>query len=409
MISLFETPPISSCTFINSSKMEEELLSKRFSNLESSVKRALKQMQTDGLARQLEYHKTSSSFAPNRLLEVLSDNIEAGREKFIQQLLHEIDNCAFERDKIELKFQKLRTQIASNTKTANDQSKKLKQLGIKISTQISEIQQKQASRESRYEKAISFRNDEIQKSRILFKQSKQILDSLSSQISDLRMQVSSYSQTSSRTVKSTCNKIKIETKRILNDIFENQEEKMSDSLESKRSESESVKSQTIKIQNAYSSVISYINENAAALSLSERVVKEKNGSDVESIMNMILDAKADEAIKYHLKQATVQLEDVVLDRQNFVSTSAKYYNDRLKKKEKEINEIILQAKRRRHKLKEDLMAAQNQIKSLTGSTFISEEESMKEFEQSNKELASARQMLDLTMSQLGLNVKSTKE
>ncbi|OHT02600.1 hypothetical protein TRFO_07009 [Tritrichomonas foetus] len=385
--------------------MEDELYSKRFSNLESSVKKALKQMQTDGLARQLELHRTSSIFAPKRLLEVLSDNIEASREKFIQQLLHEIDNSVFERDKVELKNQKLKTQILANSKAAKEENQKLKQRGIKISEMISEIQQKQTHREARFEKALSIRDNEIRKSNSLFSKTKSILRDLSSELSELRLQVSMYSTNSQRSLKSTCNKIKVESKHRLADVIESQEVKMTTSISSKKTEAETAKRKTASLQHAYNGIINYLNENAAAVSLSSRIT---NVHDIDSVVAQILEAKADESVKLHLKQASTQISSLNQDRKNYANSAARYVNEILRKKEKELDAIIAQARQRRHKLKADLAAAQEQIKALTGSKMSGEGDSMKEFEKSNTELESATQMLDMTMSQLGLGPETRK-
>lgn len=380
-------------------QMEEELYTKRFHNLEQAVKRSLKQMQTDGLARQLEMHKTSSVFASKRLLEVLSDNIEASREKFIQELLHEIDNAVFDRDKIELKVQKVKDQIVSNSRAVKEENKKLKQLNQTLSSQIAQIQQKQAHRESRYETALSIRNAEIRKAQNLFTTTKSSLNALNSDLSNLRLQVSTLSSNSQRTLRSSFNQIKIKAQRFLTENKEDQETKYEEALNTKNNQLSALKKKNAVHQNAYNSIASYINEVALSSSLSGTVT---DSQSIGPVLAQILEKKADEAVKLHLKQSNTKIDGISLDRQNYVFSVTNYVNEELKKKENEIDEIIRQAKERRHKLKKELLAAQEKIKSLSGTGIKNEDDSMKEFEQSELKLQSEKQKLDLAMSQLGI-------
>ena len=386
--------------------MEEELYTKRFHNLELAVKRSLKQMQTDGLARQLEMHKTSSVFAAKRLLEVLSDNIEASREKFIQELLHEIDNAVFDRDKVELKVQKVQDQIISNSKAVKEENRKLKQLSQALSSQISQMQEKQAHRESRFETAISLRDSEIRKAQNLFTTTKSSLSSLNSDLSNLRLQVSTYSSNSQRMLRTSCNKIKIESKRYLTENNEDQEAKFEEALNAKSNQLNTLKKKNAVHQNAYNSIITYLNEIALSSSLSGTAT---DSQSIGPVLAQILEKKADEAVKLHLKQSNIKIDGVSLDRQNYVFSVTNYVNEELKKKEAELDEIMRQAKERRHKLKRELLAAQEKIKSLSGTGIRSEDDSMREVEQSEIKLQSERQKLDLAMSQLGLGSENRNE
>ena len=379
--------------------MEEELYTKRFHNLETAVKRSLKQMQTDGLARQLEMHKTSSVFASKRLLEVLSDNIEASREKFIQELLHEIDNAVFDRDKVELKVQKIKDQIISNSKAVKEENKKLKQFTQSLSSEIAQMQQKQAHRESRFETAISLRDSEIRKAQNLFTTTKSSLNSLSSDLSNLRLQVSTFSANSQRTLRSSCNKIKIEAKRYLTEKNEDQEAKYTEALNSKKNQLDTLKKKNAVHQNAFNSITTYLNEIALASSLPGTVT---DSQSIGPVLAQILEKKADEAVKLHLKQSNIKIDGIALDRQNYVFSIKNYVDEELKKKENELDEIIRKAKERRLKLKKELLAAQEKIKSLSGTGIVSDDESMREFEQSEMKLQTEKQKLDLAMSQLGL-------
>lgn len=385
--------------------MEEELYTKRFHNLETAVKRSLKQMQTDGLARQLEMHKTSSVFASKRLLEVLSDNIEASREKFIQELLHEIDNSVFERDKVELKVQKVKGQIISNSKAVKEENKKLKQLSQSLSSQIVQLQQKQAHRESRFETALSIRDAEIQKANNIFTKTKSSLNSLNSDLSNLRILVSTFSSNSQRTLRSSCNKIKIEAQRHLTESNEEQEAKSSEIMSTKKNQLNALKKKNATLQNSYKSITSYLNEIATSSSIPDKVT---DSQSLGTVFAKILENKSDEAVKLHLKESNVNIDGIIQDRENYVLSITKYVNEELKKKEIELDAIIKQARNKRHELKKRLFEAQERIKSLSGTEIRGEDESMRDVEQSEIKLQSEKQKLDMAMSQLGL-IPETKK
>ena len=379
--------------------MEEELYARRFQNLEESVKKGLKQMQTDGLARQLEMHRSSAAFAPNRLLEVLSDNIESSREKFIQQLLHEIDNAVFDRDKIELKAQKYKAQMVANQKAIQEENKNLKQLGDSLVTYIKKVQKKQADRETKYTSAIARRDTELRNSRKIFETTKSILDSLSSDLSNLRIHCSQTAVSSQRNLRTSCNQIKLQSNRYLTQINEDQKAKATSEMESKENLLKTLKKKTTSLQNAYNSITSYLNKIAATSSISRTI---SDPQSLSALLTDILEAKGNEAVKLHLRESRNKINGISLDKSHYCESISNYVNEELRKKDKELDEIIKKAHNRRRQLEKDINDANEKIKKLQESGMSAGNDSMRELEQSELLHQSAMRELDLTMSQLDL-------
>lgn len=353
-------------------------------------------MQTDGLAHQLELHKTSCHFVPRRMTEVLKDFIEVGREKEIQKLLHEIDNAVFERDKSQLKIQKARSQIEEKNKEAKSTNKKLNQMKQKLSEQISELQQRQVHSDARYEKAIVTREEHIRKANVALAQSRAALSALSADLSELRADVSLSSASSVRVLKTGFSQIMNEAKHQINERSENVLEQVNRKKSEKEAELDDVRRKAAAIRSAVAQIKSYVNDMAQKCSLS---VKVADGRGFGDVLSEIIIARQEASVKRHMADGVASL-DISCGKDGITKAVRELYESTMKQKVAELDQVIAQARKRRLKLQAELDSALEQIRSLQGSRMADEGDLMNDIEHSAYDFQTTTQQLDATLSQL---------
>lgn len=368
----------------------------RIESLNSAVKKALNRMQTDGLAHQLELHKTSCHFVPRRMTEVLKDFIEVGREKDIQKLLHDIDNAVFERDKSQLKLQKARAQIEEKNREAKAVNKKLNQMKQKLTERISEIQQRQVHSDARYEKAIVAREDHIRKANVALAKSRTLLSALSADLSELRADVSLTSASSVRVLKSSFGQIMNEAKHRISIRSENVKQQMNKKKGEKEAELEEMRKKASGIRNAMQQIKSYINDMAQRCSLS---VKVSDGQGFGDVLSEVIIAQQEAAVKRHMADGVASL-DLTGGKDGIAQSARELYERIMKQKAADLDQIIAQARKRRLKLQAELDSAMEQLKSLQSSRMVDDVDLFNDVESSGYDLQATTQQLEATMSQL---------
>jgi hypothetical protein len=128
------------------------------------------------------------------------DQIEAGREKFIQKLLHEIDNTIFERDKAEVKHQRLKAEVSSRWYEVLREMKRVTQAKETVSLRIQEMQLNHSQSVDRCQKGVPVRESQIANAGRVLAKSSMLLKSLSVDLSEVRSQVSLLPIQSPRTL-----------------------------------------------------------------------------------------------------------------------------------------------------------------------------------------------------------------
>lgn len=369
----------------------------RFKNLQDSVKRALKNMPNDGLAQQLELDKTSCKYVPQRLVEVLNDYIDAGREKLIQKMLHEIDNAQFERDKSEIKYQKLNTMMSNENKETQEESHRLDVQIKSTNSKISDIQQKQASAESRYQKTLSKQDAFIRRSQIMLAKSKASLSSLAADLSEIRADVTVWNTMKTRSVRWATNQLKKGSEKIIEERHHNGIQSLKSTLSSKERDIENAKSRTVALKSSITALNSYLNGLAASSSIKNRI-NDKDGNSFGIVLNQV--AKAQE------KNAVAEITKSQQNSRDYIISIQSEYEKKMKEKDQELDEIMVQARKRRLKLQAELDKALEQIKALQGNrSDDGEDDLLDELERSSHDIESTSKKLDNTLLQLQREVK----
>ena len=367
----------------------------RIASLATAVKRALSHMQRDGLAQQLEMSKTSCQYVPRRLTEVLRDYIESRREKEIQRVLHETDNIAFERDKLELKLEKLKTEQDGANRAARAEHRRLNKIKHALFEKICEAKQQQVQHTAKFENAIIARQRHIRNTNVVLARSKVLLSSFAAELSELRADVILNSATSTRTVRSAFNRIKAEAGRRLHERGQNAKRAVKKQIRAKTAEVESIRAQTEAIKTSLADLHSFI------LGMAPSPTSTPESSDATSIrqlLSQILDAQEEQAIQGYISKGGQSLTQLVRTRKGFVKSARKILEGKLNEKKQELDELITHARKRRLKLQEKLDAALEQLRSLQGSR-ISEDTLSSTGPQFDFE--STTKQLDATLNQLG--------
>jgi uncharacterized protein YqgV (UPF0045/DUF77 family) len=372
--------------------MKEVLLRERYENVDASVRHALKQMQTDGLALQLEEHQTSSPFAAQRLTEVLRDHIDAGREKFIQRLLHEINDIDSELDKSRIRHQKLQSHISYQDQMIASETRRLTEHKQSISTQIHELQQEHTSTLARQEKSITLRTNQIRQTRSLLGKSRITLTTLSTDLSELRTELSLASVSGCRSLRSAMQRITDVSLQLIAQRRDSITRKATRVIAAKQIEIDQRKSKCATLRSSIESATQYVNELARAMSLPGRAA-EPGG--FRSVLESVFVAEQKEVVQQQLRSAEV-------GQKTFVRSAKDDFDQKLGDKQAELDRIIQTARKTRLKLQSELDAALEQIRRLQGSWADDDdiESSLEDSMQYNFE--SSTRQLDETLGQLGL-------
>jgi hypothetical protein len=361
--------------------MQEALVQERYESLARSVRRALKQMQTDGLVLQLELHRTSSQFAPQRLTEVLHDSIDAGREKFIQKLLHEIDNASFERDKSDVRHQRLRSQVAAKQQQIANERRRLTQTHDALSAQIQDLQQKHAAMLSRREGAAALRNDQMQQSRKLVAKLRSTLTSLSADLSHLRADVSLAALSGARTLRSGIDDMKKGASRLSAHRKDSIARNANQVAALEQNEIGQSQATCGAIRESIRTIVEYVNGLARARAVQARA------SDIAGVLRLVIAAE----VQQHCPK----------DQKRFARAARDSHDRAIRAKEAELEQTIADARKRRLKLQVDLDAALELIQRLQGEP--PDDDVTAGFDASKYDFEASTRQLDETMSQLGLS------
>jgi uncharacterized phage infection (PIP) family protein YhgE len=352
-------------------------------------------MKTDGLAVQLELHQTSSPFAVRRLTEVLRDHLGVGRERYIQKLRHDIDNAVFERDKSELKLRQLKIAMAERQRTVTKESRNLQHAKDALISRITDLQSEEPQIIAKYERSIQNREKRIRRSKLLLTKIRHNLESFSSDLTDLRAEVSLQSLSMTRLVRTNFNRVKTEVSRELEQHGHIIHDRSRKTVESKLSDASRCQNRSSELRKALSALTHYVNQLAAAASIQTRMAE---SADFNSVFKEILVAEEETAIKHHIQEAGDHM-GISTQPHLYVQSVKDHYDKALKAKEEELDRIIAHARKRRLKLQAQLDIAVGKIKSMQGS-HLSGEDLIGELETSTDDLAASTRRLDITMRQL---------
>jgi hypothetical protein len=175
------------------------------------------------------------------------------------------------------------------------------------------------------------------------------------------------------------------------------QQKASQQIFSKQSSITATKTKCSKLRESLRSFGTFINNIAGSNSISTRF-SEGNPALLRDVLTAVIVAEENAAVKRQLQSGSPS-------RGNYVQSIRENYEKELQDKERELDEIIAQARKRRLKLQVELDAALDQIRRLQGSR-SSESNLTSDLERSQYDFESSTRQLDATMSQLGLRPRS---
>jgi hypothetical protein len=347
-------------------------------------------MQNDGLALQLERHQTSSQFAPHRLCEVLRDQIDSGREKLIQKLLHETDNSLFERDKSELKNQKVRSQLSARHSETLAEGKRLANTKASLSSRILERRQTYATNLQHFEERYQSGHLRIANSKQLLTKSVENLRALASELSELRGQVALSSVHSTRAFRSSLQAFHATSTRHVSERKERLQQKASQKISSKHAAMAQTKSRCADLRTSLHTMAKFASKLASTASVAARYA-EGNPAVFRTVLDSVISFE---------ERASVAKQLGSHDDGGSLQTMQTDYQKALQAKEAELDAIIAQARKRRLQLQIELDAALEQIRRLQGS-HGAEVDVTSDLDHSHYDFDASTRQLDATMSQLG--------
>lgn len=167
-----------------------ELLDKRYKNLESSVSFAFKRMEKIGILQQLGKYRATSAINIQRFTDVFEDSLDAQREKYIQKILNDIDHCSYEINRLESKIIENNMNTLDETAGVREENKKLKDMHQAMRDKVQKCEDKQNLVESRLLDDISSTEFAIKFSTDTYIRSKQLLNLTKISLIDLSTAIS---------------------------------------------------------------------------------------------------------------------------------------------------------------------------------------------------------------------------
>ena len=362
----------------------------RAETLEATVKLALRRMQTDGLAHQLEMHRTSSQFVARRLTEVLKEFIEVGREKEIQRLLHEIDTAVFERDKTETKLQKARTDLEAASRNLKLENHQLTQARDILAGKLAEIKQKQSQTASDFESTIIARERQIRASHVVLAKTKALLSALAADLSEIRADTSVNLAAGLRLVKSSFRKSKDDAAKQIKTRRAASQKHAAQEVRAKTKQLDDLRAKTATLQTSVTNLKTFLHGLSPSAPPSD---------SIQATLSGIVAAKEAEAVEQHLAESSA-LPGLARTPAEFARAAKQLVEDQMKAKLAELESIIAQARKRRLKLQAELDTALEQIRSLQGSRIYDDSDFASNMSPQFDFEGTTRQ-LDATLSQLG--------
>ena len=365
----------------------------RAESLEATVKLALRRMQTDGLAHQLEMHRTSSQFVARRLTEVLKEFIEVGREKEIQKLLHEIDTAVFERDKTESKLQKARTDLEAASRNLKLENQQLTQARDILAGKLAEIKQKQSQTASDFESTIIARERQIRASHVVLAKTKALLSALAADLSEIRADTSVNLASGLHLVKSSFRKSKDDAAKQIKSRRAASQRRATQEVRAKTKHLDDLRAKTKSLETSVANLKTFLH------GLSPGGAAAPPADSIQATLSALVAAKEAEAVEQHLAESSA-LPGLARSPAEFARAAKQLVEDQMKAKLAELEAIIAQARKRRLKLQAELDTALEQIRSLQGSRIYDDSDFASNMSPQFDFEGTTRQ-LDATLSQLG--------
>lgn len=379
--------------------MEESILDDRYASLKHYIQESFKRMKKDGLALQLEKHYYSSKFTANRLVEVLGEFIDVGRERFMQKLIEDIEEAEMRKDKIIYKYKRA---MKKNELTSNgviSENKKLSKRKLDLTQNINELNQKIKHISKSFKGVLSEKEARIAKTTKLISESKNTLSLLKIELDALKFNFKIMKDEGVRYYSKARKKVK---KTALTYCYDSSMlgsyVNRADILK-KEEELKYYKDKVDEVKKALSRVVSITNGIAAGIGIKERI--DENAIDsYNQVLQAIVNNQEQNAIMQHLEESTTDIPNVTKNPLEFVDSVRDTYESALREKENRLNEILRQAKNRRQKLQKEILEAGETLKALNETSITIDFDILDELQRSHQEFENTTHMLDQTLNKL---------
>lgn len=328
----------------------------RARGLATSVRKALIAMQTDGLVQQLDTHKKTCQFVPNRLKEILRMVIDGDREKEIQKITQELAAEEYAYPKAR---KKLDDEIATKRESilkVREERKRLRLAKASLIEQINEIKHRQEYIESCYEKAVATRTVRIRGERLNLVKTKSILRSLRADLCELSASVSSNQISNLRVLRRVFNVVTSKAAKCYEaeaGVMKNRTNKRLEAIQRKTAR---VRERHNSIKRATLTIMSYVN----GLADTARVPVTSN---TKQVMSKIVEKEQEAAVRYHMSSASPSFVVTGGHRQITASACA-FFDEKMAIQDAKVSEIVSVSEKRRVRLQKQLDQALAEIRSL---------------------------------------------
>ncbi|EAX93236.1 hypothetical protein TVAG_156000 [Trichomonas vaginalis G3] len=375
--------------------MEESIICERYDNLLRSVKEALNKMKVDGLAKQLQKHKTSNFYSANRLNEVLNEYINSWREYYIQQLISDIQEAELTKDKIEYKIQRIETKFNFQNREINKENHNLRKKRASIRTKIKSLQERLDEYDDGLNQIVSSGKKKLNYAQESLQMLKNTLMNLDMELNSTKTKFNADFAICMRNYKQVQNEVK---RSAMTNTFGQVSINAIDSFEAiqKTNEIKRIQDKSEELSKAITKMVGFINSTSASCNIKEQI-DNQYFQNTEKLLTQILKNKTSDYIDSRLRAS-----GSTLNYTNFVSETKKNYTEALLRKEKEVDEIIRNARFRQKKLEEELVAAQKKLLMLQN-VDSDDDHIIEELQKTRKDLESTTHVLDQKLSQLAIN------
>lgn len=155
--------------------INEYIINQRFLNLEKSVNKFVKQLQKNGLAKQLQYYRASNSFDVSQYVDLFDQILTEQREHFLLYLHQEIDHEKFLYNQYDEKLKRRNQKCFNETKDLRLKNEKLHQILDTFNNRLSTLKNSQEAIEQTYLKKTEALQGLIDLNKIVQDQQKKIL------------------------------------------------------------------------------------------------------------------------------------------------------------------------------------------------------------------------------------------
>jgi uncharacterized coiled-coil protein SlyX len=262
-----------------------------------------------------------------------------------------------------------------------------------LSAQVAEAQSELPRMTARYERAMAACDKRIRRSHILLAQIKANLESLSTDLTDVRADVSLQSVSQMRLIRTQLNRIRSQAEKEAAHQREMAEHQTARSVSHKEAEIARLEKRSIEFANSRQVLTKFFNDLALTAGIPDRC---DEPSSFGAVFSEVLAAEGQAALKQHIREAGITTPVHL-----YIQSVREQCDRSLRAKEEELDNIIAQSRKRRRKLQDELDAALAKLRSLQGSqSFPSSDEMFDEIDHSSHDFDTSARQLDATMQRL---------